>query len=154
MSKIVKNQRILGNKLGFTIGGQDYWSDVAEWSLEAETKDKDVLTFADAQGGTTGNWKLKGKAIQSTQTGSFWKWVWEHTGEVVDFKVAPHGNETPEENRPHFVGKVRVGAKPTIGVSAGEEKGGTFEIEWDIQGEPEIKTAPDSPGLPSPATGA
>lgn len=140
MSEVVKNSRIYGNTLLLKLGGTDYWSDVAEYSLEPKSSDKDTLTFADAAAGATSDWVLKGKAIQSTDPASLWSKVWDESGTVVDFILAPHGNEAPTANQPHFTGKVKIGPKPAIGTSAGEDKGATFDFEWEVKGEPVKKT--------------
>lgn len=141
MGAVVKNKRILGNALTLKLATTDYWSDFAEYSLEPTNSDKDTLTFADAASGATSQWKLKGKAIQSTDPASLWSKVWDAAGQTVEFILAPHGNPTPSANQPHFVGKVKIGSKPPIGTSAGEEKGATFDFEWDVEGEPTMKTA-------------
>lgn len=137
---IVNNTRIYGNRLGFRIDGTDYWCDIASYELAPSDKDDNVLTFADAAAGATSQWNLKGKAIQSFDTASFWRKVWEQAGKEITYLLAPHGNETASETQPHFTGKVRVGRKPSISSEAGDTKGSTFEFDWPCTGEPEMKT--------------
>lgn len=140
MGTVVKNKRIIGNALTLKLANTDFWSDFAEYSLEPTSSDKDTLTFADAASGVTSKWVLKGKAIQSTAPASLWSKVWEASGTTVDFTLAPHGNDTPSAQQPHFTGKVKIGPKPPIGTAAGEEKGATFDFEWEVEGEPTKKT--------------
>lgn len=137
---ITRNTRILGNRLGFSINGKDYWSDISSYDLSPETSDKDVVTFADAQSGSTASWKLKGKAIVSFDTGSFWDMVWQQAGKSLDVLVAPFGNKTATVKQPHFKVRAKIGVKPSISSEAGDEKGAVFEFEWACEGEPERVT--------------
>ena len=129
--------RIKGTKLALLLGspGTDYWADIIQWELGNEDADSDVTTFADAAEGGAVQHKIKGSAIQSTDTAAFWMYVWENTGEEVPFTLAPHGNTIPTRAQPHFVGTVKIGRKPKIGGAAGRGAF-TFEFEWDVIGEP------------------
>ncbi len=132
-----KNARIFGNRLGLTIAGQDYWSDLAKYELAPSSSDKDVVTFADAASGSTAAWKLKGTAIQSFAPGSFWDKVWTAAGTTIGFILAPHGNKQASATQPHFTGQVKIGVKPSVSSEAGDTKGSTFDFEWDVIDEPE-----------------
>lgn len=134
-------KRILGKKLGLVIDGKDYWADIAKWELKASSSDKDIVTFADAQGGNTSKWSLSGEAIQSLDADSFWSKVWGSVGKTVDYVLAPYGNKTASAEAPHFTGKVTIGSAPSISGEAGDEKGSTFSFEWDCEGKPAMKTA-------------
>lgn len=129
--------RIKGTKLALTLGtpGVDYWADITQYELNNDEADSDVTTFEDAAGGGARQYKLTGTAIQSTDLASFWRYVWENTGEEVPFTLAPHGNTVATAAQPHFVGLVTIGPKPTIGGEAGTGAF-TFEFEWDVEGEP------------------
>lgn len=106
---IARNNRIYGKKLGLTINGKDYWADMASYELAPDKGDP--VTFGDAASGAT-PWKLKLKAIQSTDATSFWSEVWDNSGKTVAFILAPHGNKTASAAQPHFTGRVTIGAKP------------------------------------------
>lgn len=144
---VTRNARILGNKLGFSIGGKDYWSDISSYELAPETSDKDVVTFADALSGASSAWKLKGKAIVSFDAGSFWDMLWQQAGRTVEVLVAPFGNKTATAKQPHFKIKAKIGVKPSISSEAGDEKGSTFDFEWQCEGEPEKLTATSTLGV-------
>ena len=122
---VTRNARILGNKLGFSIAGKDYWSDISSYELAPETSDKDVVTFADALSGASSAWKLKGKAIVSFDAGSFWDMLWQQAGRTVEVLVAPFGNKVATAKQPHFKIKAKIGVKPSISSEAGDEKGST-----------------------------
>ncbi|WP_165215275.1 hypothetical protein [Schaalia sp. ZJ1691] len=134
------NKRVLGNALGFDIDGTDYWSDMGSFELAPSDDDKDVLTFADAAGGATSGWTLKGKSIISFDNTSFWEKVWGAFGKEVPFVIAPLGNKTASVGKPHFKGKVKISSRPPISSEAGEEKGATFEFEWKVVGDVEKVT--------------
>lgn len=144
---VTKNERIYGKRLGLTIDGVDYWADVAKYELTPDQKG-DSVTFADAYSGAT-PWKLKITAIVSTVTGSFWSAVWDAAGQTVAFILAPHGNKVAAVGKPHFTGNVTIASKPGISSEAGDDKGATFDVEWDVQGEPEKVTTGSTLGTGS-----
>ena len=137
--------RIRGGKIALTFGSgasaEDYWADATNVVLENEESESDVVTFEDAEnedGARQFFFTLA--AIQSTQTGSFWRYLWENTGEVVPFTFAPHGNETPTADQPHFLGTCRIGPKPSIGGEAGRTNTHTFETRLDVETGPTMDT--------------
>ncbi|MCI6557116.1 hypothetical protein [Schaalia hyovaginalis] len=132
---VTKNPRLYGNRLGLTIEGKDYWSDLGKYELAEKESDKDVLTFADAAAGGASSWTLKGSAIISFAAGSFWDLVWKSKGKTLGFILAPHGNKTATEDKPHFTGKVKITSRPPISSEAGDEKGAVFDFEWTTDGD-------------------
>lgn len=136
--------RIKGNKRPtLTLGtpGEDYSTDLISYSFENDEADADVITFEDAENGGDRQHFLRGSAIQSTASASFWRYVWENSGTAdVPFTVAPHGNEEPTENEPHLVGTLKIGPKPTLGVEAStsNSSAGSFDFEFEIDGVPTI----------------
>jgi hypothetical protein len=136
------SSRIAGNKLPvLTLGspGASYAADVISWLIENEEADSDVITFEDAASGGTRQFKLTGSAVQSTAALSFWRYVWENTGDTaVPYTIAPHGNAVATASQPHFVGTLTIGAKPSIGgeASTSASSAFTFDYEFDIDGIP------------------
>lgn len=135
--------RIKGRQLALQFGTPsiDYWADQTACVLDNEEADSDTTTFADAaaEGGAR-QYFLSLTAVQSTDTASFWRYVWEHSGEKVPFVYAPHGNETPSESKPHFVGTCTIGPRPAIGGEAGATSTYTFETRFDVEGTPVMDT--------------
>ncbi|GAA2082192.1 hypothetical protein GCM10009840_17860 [Pseudolysinimonas kribbensis] len=131
--------RIKGTKLKLTIGtpGVDYWGDLSSWKISNDDADKDVTTFEDAAAGGSKQFKLTGTAIQSTASGSFWRYVWENTGVDAAFTIAPHGNETATADQPHVIGTLTIGAKPDLGGDAGNGAY-TFDFEFLVVGTPTL----------------
>lgn len=135
--------RIRGNKLALTFGspGTDYWADHTSVVLENEERESDVTTFEDAaNAGDARQWFFTLAAVQSTATGSFWRYLWENTGEIVPFTYAPHGNEEATEDQPHFLGTCKIGPKPSIGGEAGATTEFTFEVRLDVETGPTMDT--------------
>lgn len=126
--------RLKGNKLAIEIDGEDYWSQVTSWLLTREDSDDDVVTFKDASEGETQDEVLQITAVQSTDTASFWRMVWDNVGEEVPFKIAPHGNETPTTAQPHFTGTLEIPRRPDVGGEAGRNNTHTFEVEFPVVG--------------------
>lgn len=129
--------RIRGTKLALTLGspGEDFWADISKYELNNQDADSDIVTFKDANEGGAVEYRLTGSAIQSTDKESFWSYVWDNTGEEVPFTLAPHGNTTPSEAQPHFVGTVKIGRKPALGGEAGQGSF-AFDFDWQVIGEP------------------
>ncbi len=138
--------RIRGNKKPqLTLGtpGLDHSADVISWSIENEEADSDVVTFEDAAEGGGRQFFLRGSAVQSTQSASFWRYVWENSGQdEVPYTIAPHGNAAPTVDEPHFVGTLSIGPKPTIGAEADTSKtsASQFDYEFEIDGQPVMDT--------------
>lgn len=134
--------RIKGNKKPvLTLGspGADQSADLISYTVENEAADSDTVTFEDAENGGGRQFYLRGSAIQSTKSTSFWRYVWENTGETsVPYTIAPHGNAVATEDEPHFTGTLTIGAKPTIGgeASTSTSSAFSFEFEFEIDGEP------------------
>ncbi|WP_157118084.1 hypothetical protein [Microbacterium paludicola] len=132
--------RITGTKLFLRIGTTDFAADISNYLLDNEEADQGVVTFADAAEGGKRQWKLSGTAVQSTDTASFWTWVWANTGTTVPFTLSPHGRSSGTAAEPVFTGNVKIGARPAIGGEAAISNGDfTFDFEWDVQGTP-VKT--------------
>ena len=128
--------RITGAKLFLRFGTTDHAADITSYLLTNEEADQNVVTFADAAEGGKRQYKLNGSAIQSTESTSFWSYVWANTGQTVAFTLAPHGNSSATAAQPHFTGTVRIGQKPDIGGEAGITNEFTFDFEWDVIGTP------------------
>lgn len=133
--------RIKGTKLKFDLGtpAVPFWADLTSYELYNDEADADVTTFEDAASGGARQHKLKLNAIQSLATASFWRHVWENSGDEVPFTLAPFGNEEPTEEQPHFIGTVTIGPKPTLGGEAGNSAF-TFEVDWNVLNEPVMET--------------
>lgn len=134
--------RIKGNALYFKLGdtsGTDYWADCTNVVLENEEDDSGVTTFEDAaNAGTERKWHFTLSGIQSTANDSFWRYLWENTGEEVAFTYAPHGNETPSTDKPHFLGTVKIKEKPSVGGEASEDGEFTFDYQLDVETGPTL----------------
>ena len=138
--------RIKGVALILSIGepAVDYKCDISKYLVtNEEGKGKDsVTTFCDAASGGARNWLLKLTAVQSTDTASLWRYIWENSGKKVKYVVAAHGNDVPTADQPHLTGTLTIGPKPDLGGEAGTDKTFTFETEWELDGEPTLLTAP------------
>lgn len=130
------SNRIKGAALGLTVGGIDYWADALSVVFDNEEADSSAVTFADAAAGGARQHFVTISAIQSGQTGSLWRYAWANTGTTVAYKYAPHGNVTPTSDQPHLTGTLVIGPKPALGGEAGAKNEFTFEVRWDINGEP------------------
>lgn len=137
------SKRLKGNKLALKFGSgatsKDYWADLNAVTLTNEDSE-DTLTFYDASLGGAKQWYFEITAVTSTDTESFWRYVWENTGQEIAFSFAPHRNEVASEDQPHFIGFVKIPAKPAIGGEASINGSFTFETRFDLVGEPVLDT--------------
>lgn len=130
--------RVGGKKLTLTIGGIELHAEASKAILNNEEASSDVTTFADANEGGARQFFIEGTSVQSTDSDSFWRYVWAHTGETAAFVLRPHGNTTPTADQPHFLGTLTIGPKPPIGGEAGLKKDQTFDWRLDVDGEPDL----------------
>ena len=137
--------RLKGNALSLKIDGVDYWMDLSSCKITNDDADSNVVTFYDASKGGGKAYTLAISAVQSLDPASFWRYAWENVGKLVPFVYAPKGNaDAPRTDAPWFVGKVRIGAPPEIGGDAGEDEEYTTDLEWKIDGRPELVTVKPS----------
>lgn len=133
--------RIKGNiKPVITLGspGSDFSADLLSYIFENEEADSDTITFEDAASGGARQWYMRGEAIQSLASASFWEYVWANSGEEVAFVVAPFGNAVASATQKHFTGTLKIGPKPNFGGEANTSSTAafTFEFEFELIGEP------------------
>lgn len=127
--------RIAGKKLALEFDGTDYWLNFSRAVLDNEENEDGSVTFGDYQEGGARQYFFDLEAVQSTAPESFWRMCWEQTGEEVPFTFAPHGNQEPTAEQPHFVGTVTIGPRPAVGGEAGARQY-MFETRWDVDGVP------------------
>lgn len=137
--------RLKGRQLRLTIGGVEYSDNTTACTITNEEADGDVTTFADAAAGGARKFLMNISAIQSTDSGSLWSYIWDNSGETVAYVYAPHANEDPTAAKPHFTGSVTIGPKPKIGGEAGATTF-TFDVSWECTGEPTKVTSVPAPG--------
>lgn len=134
MSTPTVSPKIKGVALFLELGNPaaQYECDITALTITNDDAEEETQTFCEVDNDDARDFKMNFTAIQSTHSASFWSYIWEHTGDVVPFAYAPHGNDTPTEHQPHFTGTVKIGPKPTIGGEAGKTNTYTFENEWEI----------------------
>ena len=136
--------RIRGNrKPRLTIGapGSEYAADLTSYSIENEAADSDTVTFEDAASGGGRQFFLRGAAVQSLDSASFWAYCWDNAGDTdVPYTLAPFGNASPTAEQPHFTGTLTLGPKPKISAEAStsQTSSSTFDYEFPIDGEPTL----------------
>lgn len=130
--------RVGGKKLTMTIGGVEIHAEASAVAMKNEEASSDVTTFADAQEGGARQFYIEGTAVQSTDSASFWRYVWANTGETAAFILRPHGNVISTSDQPHFSGTLTIGPKPDLGGEAGTKKDQTFGFRFDVDGVPAL----------------
>ena len=148
--------RIKANALSLKIAGVDYMADLSSVELQAEPAAQDAQTFYEAGQGGVGDWYFTVSGVQSTDTASFWKAMWDAAGTEVEYIYAPHGNATATATKPHFrsknaatptpatVSTVRIPMRGSFIMGGQASADGTFSFEgvrMDVIGEPFYATA-------------
>lgn len=135
--------RIKGNALKLTINGTDYYADCISVVLENEEATSNVVTFADAAAGGNWQWFFTIEAIQSGDTTSFWREMWDIAGDTtaIDYEFNPWGLATPTTSKPSFEGTVILKQPPSIGGTASTTDEYTFTVRLDCQETPSLVTA-------------
>lgn len=134
--------RLKGNSLHLLIGTVELHLQASSVVLDNEEASGDVTTFADAAAGGARQHFFQITALQSLATESFWRYLWENTGEVATYSFAPGGNTVASADLPIFTGSLTVGPKPAIGGAAGATTTHTFDYRLDCTDEPLMDVLP------------
>lgn len=116
----------------FTAATVDYAGDVKRVRITSEDKDDSDLTFEEAAAGETKDYRLAVTALQSTDAGSFWRYLWDNPGSEFDVIYGPHGNAVATAGQPHFNMTVKATGKPEIGGEAKRAKE-RFDFEYELE---------------------
>lgn len=131
--------RLKAAKLRLTIGGTQYWAEAASARLSQEyTQEGRYGSAAPYHVGQ--GWQLALVVVQSLTPGSLWRLLWDHPETVVEFRLAPGGNEVATHELPHFVGQAQLGPKPPLGGEASPTGSHIFETVLHLLGEPQTIT--------------
>lgn len=122
--------RLKGDALSMLIDGKDYWADATSVVMDCDRLE--VPLFEGGMEIIPMGWWFDVTAVQSTGEGSFWLFLWEHQGETVPFAYAPHGNEVPTVDEPHFTGILNVSSPAALGGAAGRRVEQVFTTRLHI----------------------
>ena len=154
--------RMKGKGITFTYDDVAYQCDLTSVVLEKASADSGAtdgtLTFCDV--GTSAAdgdvWRMLITALQSTDytpEKALHALIWDlaKTGGEMAFVFAPHGNETPTQNQPHFTGVVLVkeGAYPSVGGDAGEDSW-TFDYDFEVKDDEVLRKGDDGNAFVAP----
>jgi hypothetical protein len=142
---MVTSTRIKANALKLTIDGTDYWADFSSVMMQSEEAASDVTTFYDASLGGRRDFFFTVSGVQSTETTSFWRAMWDDAGTEVPFVFAVHGNATASANQPHMTGTVRLPPRGAIMLGGEASPDGTFSfdgVRMDIVGDVTLDVTP------------
>jgi hypothetical protein len=127
----VNPPRVKGTKLLLTFdAGDNVYAQVTNYQLAHEDASDDLVTFLQASQGGSSQPQITVTVVQSTAANSLWTKLWDNSGQIVAFTLAPHGNDAPTEAQPHFTGYVQIPSnKPTLGGDAARQSPGfTSEV--------------------------
>lgn len=108
-----------------------YDMDVKSVKLTSEDKDDADLTFAEAAAGAVKDYQVAITAIQSTETGSLWRLLWDNPGKEFQVVYGPHGNAVPSADKPHFTLSAKATGTPEVGGEAAR-KGNRYPFDYSM----------------------
>lgn len=121
-----------GSGIVFSIGATDYSEDVKAIRLTSEDRDDSDLTFAEAAAGDVKDFQVVITAIQSTEAGSLWRYLWDNPGAEAAVVYGPHGNAVPTAAKPHFTFSAKATGQPEIGGEAARN-GNRFSFDYTLE---------------------
>lgn len=140
----VGSTRITGNGLLLTVDGVDYWADCSSVVIE---QDSEPTRQADGHIVLNrGVWTMSVSAIQSTAPSSLWMLMWKHEFKLADYTYAPHGNDEPTSEEPHFTGRLQLPSAPQIGGEAGRTTQFSYQIKFRLDHKPALDTGTEQEG--------
>lgn len=109
-----------------------YGDDVKSIQINSEDRDDSDLTFYEAAQGQVKDFTVALTAIQSTESGSLWKNLWDNPGAEFAVVYGPHGNAVASATKPHFTFTAKATGQPPIGGEArrGKER---YEFEYELE---------------------
>ncbi|WP_311209380.1 MULTISPECIES: hypothetical protein [unclassified Aeromicrobium] len=110
----------------------EFGGDVKSARLTTEDKDDSDLTFEEAASGDVKDFILALTAIQSTDAGSLWRFLWDNPGAEIVVVYGPHGNTAASVSKPHFTFTVKADGKPEVGGEARRTTEGQ-EFEYELK---------------------
>lgn len=118
MSEGIKGTGVLFSLQDGVAAAVEYDADVKNVRLTSEDRDDSDLTFAEAAAGDLKDYQVTITAIQSTETGSLWRLLWENPGKTFHVVYGPHGNAVATEDKPHFTFDAKATGAPEVGGEA------------------------------------
>jgi hypothetical protein len=123
------------------VDGHDFTDQVATVTVKSGKADSDFVTFADAAHGGARDYTLSLKMAQNTTAGALWDYVWDHSGETVDYEVWPLGIAVDASpTRPKFFGNVII-SEPDGELLGGDANVSATarlrtEVDWECTAKP------------------
>ncbi len=142
--------RIKGDALKLTIDGVDRWTECTAVTIDQSDDgiEDDVFCFELPIHDLYRGWHMDVTAVQSTAEGSLWRLLFEHDvpdirDPWVPYVYAPHGNETPTGDKPHFTGQLILPQVTLLGGQAGRDTEYVFSVTLPLDRKPRMLTEPN-----------
>lgn len=139
--------RLKANNLLFQINTtgttwKDFSYDCISFAVKSEDASNDTTTFYDATVGGAVDIYIEAELIQSTESTSFWQFLYANPGKELGFRYAPHGNGDAVGNplsadKPGYTGTLRTARIMAPGLGGAASVDGTFNsdtVRFDVVG--------------------
>jgi len=131
----------LGTRLlTLSIGGTDYTAQISKAVITSGDADSDFVTFANAAGGGSREYRLEFTAVQDMATTTLWDKVFTSAGTSIAYILKPYGNATASVSQPHYTGNATI-TEPDGDFIGGEANASvsarmTFDCSWVLDAKP------------------
>lgn len=120
-------ERITGRALSLTVSSNEWSGHITNYELTPAARDN--VTFAEAAAGQP-EYTLTLTVLQDLATGSAYRFLWDNAGAAgVAVKLAPRGNATATNDKPHFTFNVTLPFTPTVGGQADQGANSRFTTD-------------------------
>lgn len=117
-------ERITGRVLSLLVSSTQWNGHVTSYELTPAARDN--VTFAEAEAGEP-EYTLNLVVLQDLATGSAFRFLLDNAGtEGVAVRLAPRGNQTATNDKPHFTFNVTLPFTPTVGGQADQAANNRF----------------------------
>jgi hypothetical protein len=124
----------------FTVGGDEYASQVSSFTVDSGEASGGFVSFASAAAGGAREYVVKitlcqdaSAAVTGVGGQPIWDLLWTHVSEVVDVVYRPYGNSVATPSQPHFHCSCRI-TEPNSTILGGSADPGsglnTVDVEW------------------------
>lgn len=115
---------VTGRLLSLLVSSNQWKGHVTSYELTPAARDN--VTFGEAESGEP-EYTLNLVVLQDLATGSAYRFLWDNAGtEGVAVKLAPRGNQTATNDKPHLTFNVTLPFTPTVGGEASQAANNRF----------------------------
>jgi hypothetical protein len=138
--------RVSPRLIELDVDGVDRSDEVSKARITSGAADSDFLTFSEARGAGSRQYRLSFTCAQDHASDTLWDIIWTAAGTEIDGVYAPYGNAVPSAGQPHyeFTAVVSEPDGDLMGADANRSTTAvaTIDVVWDLTAKPAKVVAP------------